>query len=334
MLRDETVFVVGAGASYEYGLPIGATLAQAISRKLDLKYDFYKATSGDAELFDSIQLAFHNEMGEYQQAGWLIRDGIVLANSIDDFLDVHQHDGRVVRLGKAAIAKCILEAERSSKLHFTVRHSGDSIDFARHADTWLVKLMKLLGRGLRHADRAHIFDRCSFVVFNYDRCIEHFFIHALSRFYKIDLQESHLIVNGAKILHAYGTPGSLSGLPKSVPFGAERANWCDLSDNIKTYTEAVDAAEIRETIKKAKKIVFLGFAYHDQNMKLLADDGSLKRKTVIGTALGQSKSDVTVINSQIMRWIEPNETILMDDKIRITNDLTAAQLFDHFSKSI
>jgi hypothetical protein len=148
MLRNETVFIVGAGASFEFGLPIGATLAQKISQKVNFKFDFHSQTSGDRDLFDSFRRRFNGEAQNFQKAGWLIRDGIVLANSIDDFLDVHRHDECVVRIGKAAIAKCILEAERSSKLHFSDRRADDSINFADCADTWLVKLMKLLGRGV------------------------------------------------------------------------------------------------------------------------------------------------------------------------------------------
>lgn len=340
MLRNETVFVIGAGASYEYGLPIGTGLAQEISRKLDFRFNHYSSpsgrgrSSGDDHLFESFRRTFKDEGQHFQQAGWIIRDGIVLANSIDDFLDVHQHDDRIVRLGKAAIAKCILEAERSSRLHFTLRHANDSIDFAGNANTWLVKLMKLLDRGLRLADRASIFDQCSFVVFNYDRCIEHFFTHALSRFYKIDQTESRQIVEKARIYHPYGLPGPLSGYPNSVTFGADRADWCKLGDQIKTYTESVETGEIRQAIENAEQIVFLGFAFHDQNMQLLADSGSLKRKLVIGTAYGRSKSDVAIIRSQIHGWIGADEQLVMDDKIHITNDLTASDIFDHFSKSL
>jgi hypothetical protein len=330
MLQRKTVFVIGAGASQEFNLPVGTVLAEKISKKLDVKFDHWKQTTGDSELFDSIRQAFHQEAKEYQKAGWLIRDGIILANSIDDFLHVHRHDARVVAMGKAAIAKCILEAERSSKLHYSMRDEQSTINFAACADTWLVKLMRLLGRGVAHADRGTIFDRCAFIVFNYDRCIEHFFIHALSRFYNIDQAESKEIVSKAIIYHPYGTPGAL----KDVPFGSDRSDWARLATAIKTYTETVEASEIRQAISDAAQFVFLGFAYHDQNMSLLAEKASLDPKSIIGTAYQRSESDVKVITTQAANWIKPPYRNLMLKNFQIRNDLTASTALDYFSKSL
>jgi hypothetical protein len=91
-------------------------LAIAISDKLNVRFDDFgeKLVSGDLDLFRNVSSG--RDATVTQKAAWLIRDGIILANSIDDFLDVHQHDEEVVRYGKAAIVKCILEAERSSKI--------------------------------------------------------------------------------------------------------------------------------------------------------------------------------------------------------------------------
>ena len=104
------MFVVGAGASKEFGLPVGAELAMKISEKLNVLFDDFgtKIFSGDRDLFYNVTRTHSQEMSLYQKAAWLIRDGIILAHSIDDFLDVHQHNERVVNYGKAAIAKCIL----------------------------------------------------------------------------------------------------------------------------------------------------------------------------------------------------------------------------------
>ena len=108
MLKKNTVFVIGAGASKEFGLPVGTELAIAISDKLNIRFDDFqqKLVSGDLDLFRNVSNS--RDAGVTQQAAWLIRDGIILANSIDDFLDVHRHDEEVVRYGKAAIVKCIL----------------------------------------------------------------------------------------------------------------------------------------------------------------------------------------------------------------------------------
>jgi hypothetical protein len=37
MFKRRTLFVVGAGASYEFGLPLGPALAATIAKKADIK---------------------------------------------------------------------------------------------------------------------------------------------------------------------------------------------------------------------------------------------------------------------------------------------------------
>lgn len=333
MLKNETVFVVGAGASKEFGFPVGTELALKISEKLNVLFDDWgqRVIAGDANLFHNV--AHGRDARVVQKAAWLIRDGIILANSIDDFLDIHRHDEEVVRYGKAAIAKCILEAERKSKLFFEPSHARTSIDFAAAADTWLVKLMRLLGRQRPKAERKKIFDRCTFVVFNYDRAIEHFFVHALQRVYDVQLNEALDIVGSANIFHAYGATGSLSGDRTSVSFGAEQVNHCYIgSEAIKTYTESVESTQIREAIAKAQSIVFLGMAYHDQNLRLLCDDDTLEIKEILGTALYRSDSDIAAVQAQLAGWAQPKYKSTLLKHVRIGNKISASQIFDDYSR--
>ena len=53
MLREKTVFIVGAGASKEFGMPIGSELALSISKKLNVLFDDWgrKVVDGDSDLF-------------------------------------------------------------------------------------------------------------------------------------------------------------------------------------------------------------------------------------------------------------------------------------------
>jgi hypothetical protein len=331
VLKSKTVFVVGAGASYECDLPVGEELALRISGKLDVKFDDWgqKIVVGDSLLFHNV--AHNQNYQQYQKAAWLIRDGIILANSIDDFLHIHKGDERVVRYGKAAIAQCILEAERGSKLFFEPSAQRTSIDFKNCSRTWLVKLMRLLARHTSSQDPSAFFGQCSFVVFNYDRCIEYFFIHALQRLYDIQAQQAEEIVSNATILHAYGSAGDL----QRVPFGSDRANFAAIGESsIKTYTETVESDAIKEEIAGAQKIIFLGFAYHDPNLQLLAKPKSLPLKSIIGTALGRSKSDRQEIVAQITEWTEDKYTLAQSERVLIEHELKSADIFDHYSKSL
>ncbi|MEP6840205.1 MAG: hypothetical protein ABJA75_19270, partial [Bradyrhizobium sp.] len=301
--------------------------------KLNVLFDDWgqKVIEGDSDLFHNV--ARGRNFQAVQKAAWLIRDRIILANSIDDFLDIHRHDEEVVRYGKAAIAKCILEAERSSKLFFQHSRSSTSIDFKSSANTWLVKLMRLLGRQRPKSDRAKIFEKCTFVVFNYDRAIEHFFVHALQRVYDIDLDEALEIVDQARIFHAYGMTGRYGVGRDTASYGAEKINYCEIGvTSIKTYTETIESEEIRQAIAAAQSIVFLGLAYHDQNLRLLCTDGQLQVKDVLGTAMFRSDSDIAAIQSQISKWAEPNHRKVFLNHIRVANRFAASQMFDDYSK--
>jgi hypothetical protein len=91
MFNRQTLFVVGSGASADVGMPVGTQLASKIGKKLDIRFELggEHIGSGDLELFQHIRSAFRENAREYQHVGWLIRDGIALSQSIDDFLDLH-----------------------------------------------------------------------------------------------------------------------------------------------------------------------------------------------------------------------------------------------------
>jgi hypothetical protein len=336
MLRNKTLFVVGAGASHEFKLPVGSELALQISTKLDVRFDDFgekRRGAGDHALFEQIRRTYPKEAVEYQKSGWVIRDGIVLANSIDDFLDLHRDDERTVRYGKVAIVKCVLEAEARSTL-YADKSKREDINFRSVADTWLVKLMRMLGQGLPKAKRAELFDQCSFVVFNYDRCIEHFFINALQPMYNIEENEAADIVGKAKIVHPYGVAGKLPAQNKDrtgIDFGMTSGNCVELASNIRTYTDGVEASEIKSMIAEAKCIVFLGFAFHGVNLRLLAEQKTLQTKQIYGTAYGISDNDVAIIEDELLRWF--NTRSVMEGRINL-QQVTASKLFDDFSKSL
>jgi hypothetical protein len=71
--------------------------------------------------------------------------------------------------------KAILEAENKSSLYFNPQ-SHQTIAFSDNAETWLVKFMRILSQERRLEDVEKIFDKVSFIVFNYDRCLEHFLV--------------------------------------------------------------------------------------------------------------------------------------------------------------
>lgn len=348
MFRKRTLFVVGAGASAEVGLPVGTELAKIIGNKLDIRFDDFGQRhigSGDKDLFGQFHQQYRDEINEYQKACWLIRDGILLSNSIDDFLDVHGNNERVRRVGKASIVKAILEAERSSTLYFDTTNPHNKLNLGPIADTWFTKLMRMLGRGLPLEQVELVFDNIAFIVFNYDRCIEHFLFYALRQLYSISDQRAAEIMGKLRIIHPYGTIGGLpfmDSAPISFGGGGERLRepYLALSDRIRTYTEQIKDAseveEIREQVSTAGSIVFLGFAFHDQNLDLLRPKTSQAARNIWGTAYGMSDSDIAVIQQQLLSFLAPDISRMIDRfaSLRLDTKHKCSDIFDYYTKSL
>jgi hypothetical protein len=335
MFHRKTLFIAGAGASAEVDLPLGGGLAALIEKKMDVRFERFNQPvgTGDFDLFNRLTNSMRQEVTEYQNAAWLIRDGIALARSIDDFLDMHRDNPFVVQYGKVAIVKSVLEAEHQSISGHKDINGIPTYSNARFAGTWYTKLIQMLGPGIPRGNVGSIFDKISFVVFNYDRCVEFFLQNALQKLYGIEEAQAEKTLARLTIIHPYGL------IDRSIPFGSTRANYVELAEDIKTYTEQINDPQIKKDIQKeieqADSIVFLGFAYHDQNMALLEPPTQLPAsKRIFGTAFGMSDSDVEASSRQIDGWFTGGHAEHhRHGMIQIENKLKSAALFDHYAKS-
>jgi hypothetical protein len=346
MFKKRTLFVVGAGASAEVNFPVGTQLARTIGKKLDIRIDRYDrgSTSGDLDIWADVQRNARSETGVLQKACWLIRDGVFLASSIDDFLDIHGQNEHVKRMGKVAIVKAILEAERASSLYFNRSNVNDKMPMAKVEGTWLVKFMRMLIRGTPLDKVETIFDNVAFIVFNYDRCIEHFLFHAIQQAYAIDGARASSVMAKLRIIHPYGAVAKMPyAAHDGIAFGGDadelQAPYWNLSNRIRTYTEQItddgELSAIRDQVVRAERLVFLGFAFHDQNMRLLKPDQGLRRKEVIGTAFGMSDSDVFIVKSQLLTFFDSQERNIMDEgRILLENQHKCTTVFDYYTKSL
>jgi hypothetical protein len=122
MFKSKTVFIVGAGASQEAGLPTGAQLKKAIANKLNITYkvgvDPTSPDTGDGAiawaLVEHVRKTGTGDINPYLYEAWKIRDAMPQAISIDYFIDAHGTNPGVVLFGKLGIAQAIIEAERKS----------------------------------------------------------------------------------------------------------------------------------------------------------------------------------------------------------------------------
>ena len=151
MQKKSLVLVLGAGASSEVNLPVGADLKRQIADRLDIRFpNGIRQVSGDhivTEAFRHIAAATKGgqcDINSLLQVSRLISDAMPQAISIDNFIDSHRNDDRIALCGKLAIARCILEAEAGSKL--TVDHSNiyNKLNFGALENTWFTAFFKLL----------------------------------------------------------------------------------------------------------------------------------------------------------------------------------------------
>jgi hypothetical protein len=206
MENKSLVLVVGAGASRELNLPVGAELKDTISKLLDIRFDFSRQKSGDHAICEALRLfALQNDgardVNPYLHAAWHVRDAMPQAISIDNFIDTHQGDRKIELCGKLAIVKSILDAERNS-LIFVDRFSGDGrLDFRKTEQCWLQPFFRLLTETCRYVDLRTRLKQVSFVIFNYDRCIEHYLYFALQNYYKISESAVAELLSEVEFLH-------------------------------------------------------------------------------------------------------------------------------------
>jgi hypothetical protein len=345
MFKRRTLFVVGAGASQEAGFPVGSELAKRIGDGLKIVGDTMERTARftDVDLFSEIRRSLgqdpERQLNKYGDAAQVITTGITLSNSIDDFLNIHSNNPYVIQLGKASIVRVILNAEKDSDLYINQSNIYNKLDFGKVDQTWFVKLMRVLGPGGSPDTVEAVFKNLSFIVFNYDRCLEHFLANAISALYSIEREASVEIVKKITIIHPYGTIGELD----RVPFGGDQYNApsvLPLAKRIKTYAEQFEEPDelqrMHHEMHNAACIVFLGLSYLEQNMKLLKPTNPMDDKTVLGTAFGMSPNDRDVVTREILKmFAEPQASNMRSGKrVLIDTGTKCAQLFDSYARTL
>lgn len=272
MFKDNTVFVVGAGASADFGLPVGWELLQTIKANCKFERDsFGQVTGGPARIFEYFDEVFGRVEAKQMEKFFFrlkaceqIASGIDSADSIDEYIYRYTHDPIIAEVGKLQITYAISLAESRSTMGESFRQLPHSLD-----GTWIWAFTKALINGVKADQIDEIGQNITIICFNYDRCIEHYLEHALVRsFYGLTVEEARKIVGRINIIHPYGWLGSL----QAFPFG-ETAHFGKMAENIITWSESVRDPEIvakmRKSIKEARQIAFLGFGFATQNMELL-----------------------------------------------------------------
>lgn len=59
MFRAKTILVIGAGASAEFGFPLGGALLKDIAKRVDISYDFGQLKRGDHVVAEALRSALN-----------------------------------------------------------------------------------------------------------------------------------------------------------------------------------------------------------------------------------------------------------------------------------
>ena len=315
----KTVYVIGAGASAEVGMPTGNELKKEISSLLKVREDnpLFVPYIKDELIDYTIKKISQNgkrtksNSEEYYNAARLISENVVESISIDHYINAHKEDKRIETIAKIAIVKILLEKEKNSDLYRKYfLNSGDLIN------KWYTTFFNLLTEFKQKDNVQDRLQKITLIIFNYDRCVEYYLLNRFNSHFNIDMYEAAKLLKCIKIIHPYGCIGELpinvvdSG-DNNVGFGnkIDVDRLLNLKNNIKTFTEETNPSseimfQVRDSLVESKRIVFLGFAYNSMNMEILSLNHSNVRTNlpkILGTTHGEPSSGTQDIINDIAK---------------------------------
>ena len=343
MFRAKTVLVIGAGSSVEVGLPMGVELLKQIVQLTHITFEHHHQKTGDHAIIEALNL-YLNERGEvtklneHLHAGWQLGESTKQALSIDNVIDALE-DPQIELIGKLGIVRAILKAEAASPEFKRSNNMSDTLDLSKFGDSWYSSLTKLLTENVRKSQVDSIFDNLEIVNFNYDRCLEHYLPISLSYYYGLKLDAIREIMQGLTIHRPYGVAGRLpwqKGDAPSVGFGeGSPQQLVDVAQQVRTFTERVEGGEelaaMKATMAGADRVVFLGFAFHRQNVELLSQEMQ-DHSEIVATSYQISPSDKSVIDAEL-RTAFKHKRGLNDSRIRLA-DMTCSKFFNEYWRTL
>jgi hypothetical protein len=268
MFEDKTVLILGAGASRPYGfstsgelraLLLGDSDSNEILRQLD-----FEDPNNTVKTLDSL---FRGEVPGMNVQTILTRFRTIFKQSdrvsIDTFIaslpdSIGNKD--IAYIAKRAVAAVILACENNSRrLLF-----GDWYQ-------WLLEfLLQKKADGLKS-------ELLTVITFNYDRSLEFYLWRCFMRSFDLSPSNAQKMVERIRFLHVYGAPGPAKfDVNDGVPYG-EILQPGQAANHIALAGPRVDPGtltSVREAIRDAQRVIFLGFGFWRENFELLhfADD--------------------------------------------------------------
>ena len=270
MIRQKTVFIIGAGASAPFGFPTGNKLVDDVNRLIssrDEQQTISNVTGCRRSLVEDFRLALVNSE----------------KTSVDAFLE---HRPEYLEIGRAAIARALIPHENKNVLFDPSRYE------------WPRYLFNKMNAPFDKFEENQV----SFITFNYDRLLDHFLFCAVSNTYGKNPEETAEQISPIPIIHLHG---SLGDLLWQNPAGRDYDNVLSdrtlkiAAEKIKIIHEDIadrdkDFSRAKELLTSAKKIYFFGFGYDLTNMKRL-DLNHASSSSMVGSGHGLTQREANDI---------------------------------------
>jgi hypothetical protein len=316
--KNKTLFIVGAGAGYDYNMPTGEDLLTEIASLLERSNSFKGNFGfGNQGVFDNaLQNIFNVRGKDYQalhSAVVRIHRGLVFSRSIDTLL-TDSDDEDMNCAGKIAISMVLSAREKKAAFFRFVSQevrpiSPKSRELVHGTqitirDTWMPSFFRELRAGLTRKQFKTLLSQTTVITFNYDRLLEHFLDVAIHQYDGIPLVEAAALRRRLRIIHPYGVlapvfehDAVLDVQNKTVRLDRhDQSSIAKAPSLIKTYDETIASDlddDIKTLVQTTPRIIFLGFGYHPQNMRLLGFPRPPFHKysgKFYGTAMGLSSA--------------------------------------------
>jgi hypothetical protein len=298
MINDETVFVLGAGASAPYGYPTASELRDDICLyfKSDMN-DLFRGSKGDYwQLADLVDAAANDFIDHFQKSR---------IRSIDRWLGLN---GEYKDIGKLAIVNAIVKREQPNQLIFEGK--GKSLD-------WFSVLFNEMLVGIAKPEHFQC-HRVHFITFNYDRVFEHLFYESFrNTFSKVKDEEINRILSSVDIVHIYGCIDDPPWKGWRYKYGGcYRLKYLDDArkrimtvDEIASSNGPAGMSKVDLLLKGAKNVFFLGFGYDRQNLDALripqCFQGRSEPPKIFGTGQGLLPQEIQSIEMEVAPGLTP-----------------------------
>lgn len=304
MIADKTVFILGAGASKPYGFPTAFELRKDIIKNFIsmFKYSIAQHRRTDSR---NITLPEYDELIDaFNKSS---------TKSIDFFLSRNK---KYYEMGKYIISFMIAHYEMHSQFREDMQNSSGD---------WYSEIYDRLTNTISDPSTllpAFKNKNISFITFNYDRSLEHFFYESFSNSFITEQSSVKAILNTIKFHHLYGKIAPLPWQDVNNNWKYGELNFYDYIENyvnnIKIiYDDRLDNfEEAKKDIKESRTIFFLGFGYADENLKALDFNNLLNgTQKIYGTALGSTPNERENIISKLKmsNLVVDRDSIVIDD---------------------